>query len=105
MHYKINKESFIRLSSNLILNAIKYTNRNGFIDIRLKDNQLIVQDSGIGIRKDKQKEIFSRFYRATSNEGGFGIGLDIVKTICVEYNLEIVFNSTQDKGTTFIIKF
>ena len=103
--YNINKESFIRLCNNIISNAIKYTNINGNIQIILKDNYLLVQDDGIGIAKDKQKDIFDRFYRATSNAGGFGIGLDIVNSVCKKYNIQISLESKVNKGTKFKLIF
>ena len=103
--YKIDEESFTRLSNNLISNAVKYTSANGSINIILKENKLIVQDSGIGIAKEKQKDIFDRFYRATSNAGGFGIGLNIVQTICKKYDLKIDLQSQENKGSTFTVYF
>ena len=105
LYYNIDEESFTRLSNNLISNAVKYTSANGTINIILKDNKLIVQDNGIGIATDKQKDIFNRFYRATSNAGGFGIGLNIVQTICHRYNLQIDLKSQENQGSTFTISF
>ena len=105
MYAKIDKESFIRLSNNLISNAIKYSKQKGTINITLKDKKFIVQDDGIGIDEDKQKEIFQRFYRATSNAGGFGIGLDIVSNICTKYDIKIDLISKKNQGSTFILSF
>ena len=105
IYKKIDEESFIRLSNNLISNAIKYTSAKGIIDIQLENGQLIVKDTGIGIKQEKQKEIFDRFYRATSNAGGFGIGLNIVKRICDTYKIKIDLESMENKGTTFTITF
>jgi len=102
---KIDKESFTRLTNNLISNAIKYTNQNGHINITLKDNKFIIKDDGIGIEEEKQKDIFDRFYRATNNAGGFGIGLDIVSNICNKYDIKIELNSKENQGSTFILNF
>jgi two-component system OmpR family sensor kinase len=101
----IDKESFTRLTNNLISNAIKYTNQNGKIHITLKNNMFIIKDSGIGISKDQQKDIFDRFYRATNTSGGFGIGLDIVSNICTRYNIKIKLDSKENEGSTFILNF
>ena len=103
--FKIDKESFMRLTNNLISNAIKYTNINGNINISLKNNIFIIKDDGIGISNDKQKDIFDRFYRATPNTGGFGIGLDIVSSICNKYNIQIKLKSEEKVGTTFKLIF
>lgn len=103
--FTMNKEDFIRLCNNLISNAIKYNKMNGTIFITLINRQLIVQDSGIGISKKHQKDIFKRYYRATNQHGGFGIGLNIVKHICNNSNITIALISNQDKGTTFTLTF
>jgi two-component system OmpR family sensor kinase len=103
--YNIDKESFSRLTNNLISNALKYTNIDGSIEITLNKNSFIVKDNGIGISKNKQKDIFDRFYRATSNSGGFGIGLDIVSSICKKYDISIAFESKENIGTEFTLTF
>lgn len=97
----IDKEDFIRLVNNLISNSIKYTPKNGEIRISLKNNILTISDNGRGISKDKQTRVFDRFYRASKEVGGFGIGLNIVKNICLKYNFKIELNSTPKKGTQF----
>ncbi|AXH13724.1 two-component sensor histidine kinase [Malaciobacter mytili LMG 24559] len=101
----IDKESFIRLCNNLISNAIKYNKIGGEIDIILKDNKMIVKDTGIGINKQNLKDIFKRFYRANNVQGGFGIGLNIVYTICNEYDIKVDVDSKEKEGTTFILTF
>lgn len=103
--FLIDKENFIRLVNNILSNAIKYNNIGGTIDIKLKDNTLSIQDSGIGIKKELLKDIFNRYYRATKDQGGFGIGLNIVYHICQEYKIKIDVESVENKGTTFILKF
>ena len=103
--FVMDEDSFTRLTNNLISNALKYTNMNGKIKITLKNNQLIISDNGIGIEEKKIKEIFNRFYRATSVSGGFGIGLSIVSSICKTYKINIDVNSKPNNGTTFTLNF
>ena len=103
--YKIDKDDFIRVFNNLISNAIKYNKIAGFIEIKLENRSLIISDSGIGIEQNKLKDIFKRYYRATTQEGGFGIGLSIVNQICNNYNINISVNSQLKKGTTFTLNF
>ena len=103
--YKINKDDFKRLFNNLISNAIKYNKIAGTIEITLKNNELIIKDTGIGISKDKLKDIYKRYYRATNEQGGFGIGLSIVNQICNNYNIKIEVNSQLKQGTIFTLKF
>ncbi|QKF74342.1 two-component system sensor histidine kinase, putative CusS [Aliarcobacter faecis] len=104
-NYLINKDDFIRLFNNLFSNAIKYNKIDGKIEIVLKNRELIIKDSGIGIPKDKIKDIFNRYYRATNQSGGFGLGLNIVNMICKTYNIKIEVDSFEDKGTTFKLIF
>ncbi|RXJ86043.1 HAMP domain-containing sensor histidine kinase [Arcobacter sp. CECT 8985] len=99
----IDKESFIRLTNNLISNAIKYNKINGSVEVILKNNQLIVKDTGVGINRKNKKDIFKRFYRANSVQGGFGIGLNIVYTICKQYNIKVDVESKLKIGTTFTL--
>jgi two-component system OmpR family sensor kinase len=89
----------------LVSNSIKYNKRGGKVLITLKDKILIVKDTGIGISKEKQNNIFKRYYRATSLEGGFGMGLNIVYNIAKEYGLTIDMQSDLNIGTTFTIHF
>lgn len=97
---------------NLLTNAIKYTNNNGFINITsYYDNQWVnisIKDNGIGIPKGDLQYIFERFYRVdksrSKNTGGIGIGLSIVKSIIDAHNGEIFVESKLNEGTEFLIK-
>jgi len=103
MQIVMDTESAVRLCSNLISNALKYTHKGGSIEITLERGMLIVADDGIGIETDKQREIFRRFYRATMHAGGFGIGLDMVRSICDRYAIAIALESEVGKGSRFIL--
>lgn len=103
--YLINKDDFIRVFNNLLSNAIKYNKMSGILKIELRNKILIIEDTGIGIEKEKLKDIFNRYYRGTFQEGGFGIGLNIVSQICNNYNIKINVNSQINKGTKFILTF
>ncbi|WP_458700038.1 sensor histidine kinase [Sulfurospirillum sp. 1307] len=94
-----------KVINNLISNAIKYSYQNTRIDIKLKDRVLMVQDEGVGIAKEDQESIFNRYERKNKESGGFGIGLDIVKTVCKAYNIKIELKSELSKGTTFYLTF
>jgi len=94
-----------RVLDNLISNAIKYNRRRGKIFIVLRKNYLHVQDTGIGIASEKVSDVFERYTRFNSSEGGFGIGLNIVKSIIDEYDLQISVESVLDVGTTIRIDF
>ena len=94
-----------RLIDNLISNAIKYNKRLGSITIVLRKEYFIVKDSGIGIEASKVSDIFERYSRFNNSEGGFGIGLNIVRSIVDEYEFKISVESVLDEGTEIRVDF
>jgi len=94
-----------RVIDNLISNAIKYNRRKGTIKIVLRENYFSIKDTGIGMKSNEINAIFERYSRFNSTEGGFGIGLNIVKSIADEYNIHIVASSTLGEGTEFKVNF
>jgi len=105
IYFKIDKESFVRLIHNLISNAIKYNTIGGSIDIVLEKRTIAIKDTGIGIPKVHQAEIYERFYRATNQVGGFGLGLNIVHKVCETYGVEISLTSNVNVGSIFVLSF
>jgi signal transduction histidine kinase/DNA-binding response OmpR family regulator len=98
---------------NIIGNAVKFTEK-GFIklDIKLKEkiNDKIkilfsIEDTGIGIPKDKEKNLFNPFYQVDGTSkrkyGGTGLGLAITKVLINKMKGEIRLESQINKGTTF----
>jgi len=108
-----NNEKITEVVSNLIDNAIKYTNENGEIIVSLKRKtnnlELTVKDNGIGIPQKELPRVFERFYRIdkarTKSEGGTGLGLSIVKHICNYYNAQIKLESKVGVGTNIMVVF
>ncbi len=96
--------------SNLLNNAIKYSSENTIItfEIALTDDRIkfTVTDQGIGIPEEDQKHIFERYFRAENVllSQGTGIGLNITKVHLENLGGNISFQSTENKGTTFIIE-
>ena len=93
------------LVKNLLDNAIKYTRRGGDISFTLENCILRVEDTGIGIAKEKLSAIFDRFHRESDVEGGFGIGLSIVERICDMYGYGLHVESEVGKGSLFSVDF
>lgn len=93
------------LIDNLISNAIKYNKIGGKVRIKTAPGELIIEDDGKGILKDKMVDIFARYSRFDDASGGFGIGLNIVKMICDEYKIQISVHSEIDLGTRFELRW
>ena len=99
--------------SNLFSNAIKYNKTDGNIFIRLTKSEkfiiLTIEDTGIGIPKNEIDKIFDKFYqidnKITTNSGGLGLGLFLVKKYCLLLGYEIKVESEVNKGSEFILKF
>jgi len=99
--------------SNLLSNAIKFTKEGSiclivkrlFASSSMVTIQFMVIDTGIGIPKEKQKEIFASFTQAdvdtTRKYGGTGLGLSISKELVHMFNSELVLESTPGKGSVF----
>lgn len=96
-----------RIIDNTISNAIKYSYEDGIIEITLKlegDHCIMAfKDNGVGIKNSKQ--IFERYYRENREKGGFGIGLNIVKSIIEHANIDLHIESEEKKGSTFTYDF
>ncbi|HNV96651.1 MAG TPA: HAMP domain-containing sensor histidine kinase, partial [Bacteroidales bacterium] len=105
------KSKFLSIVINLVKNAIKYTHK-GFVEFgyvyQNEHIEIIVNDTGIGIPKEKHDIIFNRFMqvdnRADKPYEGVGLGLSIVKAYVEMLHGTIELSSEKDKGTTFKVK-
>jgi len=107
---KLDKEKIKLAISNFIDNAVRYTPSKGKISISLKkingkEIKFAVKDSGIGIPRDQQHRLFTKFFRAanairTETEGS-GLGLFITKNIVEAHGGRVGFESEEGKGSTF----
>ncbi|HKS15043.1 MAG TPA: phosphate regulon sensor histidine kinase PhoR [Pseudomonas sp.] len=99
--------------SNLVFNAVKYTQNGGQIRIRWwTDGQgahLSVQDTGMGIDAKHLSRLTERFYRVdssrASNTGGTGLGLAIVKHVLLRHRARLEISSVPGHGSTFTCHF
>ena len=101
----MDRKKFIRIFDNLLSNAIKYNRRGGRITIVLREGSLIVEDNGIGIEEEKIPFVFDRYMRFNKSEGGFGVGLSIVKKITDEYHIHIEVHSGRGEGTRMVLSW
>ncbi len=106
---KADRKRIFEVITNLIVNAVKYGKKKGYVNILfhdMEDNIIVeVSDNGIGMDKKDLPRIFERFYRIDKSrsreQGGTGLGLSIVKHIIEAHNQSINVRSVVDQGTTF----
>lgn len=106
----VDSSSMSEVLSNLIDNAIKYSNEGGSIDVTATVNgdfvDISVQDHGIGMPESVVSNLFQKFYRSHRSReavAGTGIGLYISKAIVESHGGRIGVRSEDGKGSTFIV--
>jgi len=108
-YVKIDKDRITQVMSNLINNAIKYSPADKPVTIsvrRTKNNVTVyIKDRGVGIPKDKQKQIFTQFYQVNEQfSTGLGLGLYICKRIVELSKGKIWVESQPKKGTKMLFE-
>ena len=109
---RVNLEAFEHALGNLVDNAIKYTPEGGSVTVTVgRDGTtptVAVTDSGIGIDVAHHPRIFERFYRVdpgrSRDAGGTGLGLALVKHLCLATSSEVTLDSALGKGSTFTLR-
>ena len=104
-------DKFKQMIINLVDNAVKYTNENGWVKVSLTKDDISaiikVSDNGIGIDEKNISRIFERFYRVdkarSRSIGGTGLGLAIVKHTVILMKGTIEVKSKLGQGTTFTV--
>jgi heavy metal sensor kinase len=97
---------------NLLDNAIKYTGRGGSVKLQISrqngDAVLDVVDNGVGIPAESLPHVFKRFFRVDDSrsreQGGAGLGLSIVKSICTAHGAQVEVSSKPGEGSRFRIR-
>ena len=100
-----------KLFSNIVQNAIKYTEAGGRVETKLEKingkAQITVKDTGVGMPREDIPHIFERFYRVAKegrrHEEGSGLGLSIAKLIAESHGGKIEVKSELGKGSVFTI--
>ena len=111
---QLDKKKFEKIVNNLIANAIKFTPKEGKVQISVdetfdNDNiQIKIRDTGKGIHPDDLPHVFDRYYQSkqpnASVEGGTGLGLALAKQFATLFGGELSVQSKFGKGTTFILE-
>lgn len=102
-------ERLSEIFGNLVRNAIKYNKDGGSITVTLNGKGLTVEDTGIGIAEENMPKVFSRFFTVDKSHGGknggFGLGLAVVKKICRNSGWKIGVESALGVGSKFTVEF
>jgi two-component system phosphate regulon sensor histidine kinase PhoR len=120
IHTNIAERVFLRADSsylkmvieNLLSNATKYTNKGGHITVTLENKEktaiLKVKDTGVGISLAQEAKLFKKFSRLdnplSSEAGGSGIGLYLLKQIIDLHGGTVTVKSKEGEGTTFTVR-
>jgi signal transduction histidine kinase len=97
---KADKIGFEKIVDNLLVNAMKYSNKTSPINISLKGSVLGIEDKGIGMDETELLKVYERYYQTDSRLKGEGIGLALVKAYCDDEGISIDIKSKRGVGTT-----
>jgi signal transduction histidine kinase len=108
---RVDREAIARALVNLVNNALKYSDNEKFLGVRLYRDQSVlkleVSDRGIGIDRHEQSRIFEKFYRTCDplvhNTKGSGLGLSLVRHITRAHGGEVQVESTPGRGSKFTL--
>ena len=108
----IDTDKLDKIIYNLLSNAAKYTNKDGHVQLKVRTNDtydriiIKVSDDGIGIPKDKQHNLFRRYYDGDYRRMqamGTGLGLSLTRDLVYLHGGDITCESEEGKGTTFTV--
>jgi signal transduction histidine kinase len=108
---RVDREAIARALVNLVNNALKYSENEKFLGVKLyRSNgtvKLEVVDRGIGITRREQERIFEKFYRTgdplVHNTRGSGLGLSLVRHITEAHGGAVEVESSPGKGSKFTV--
>lgn len=105
----IDENKIRQVIMNFIDNALFYSHDDSVIKVELTKTddsvELRVKDTGIGVPKGEQSQLFTKFYRASNarkqRPDGTGVGIFLAKKVVTEHGGNVLFESTEGKGSTF----
>jgi signal transduction histidine kinase len=108
---RVDREAIARALVNLVNNALKYSQHEKFLGVRLyRENSVLkleVVDRGIGIERHEQSRIFEKFYRTCDplvhNTKGSGLGLSLVRHITQAHGGDVQVESAPGRGSKFTL--
>jgi len=108
---RVDREAIARALVNLVNNALKYSDSEKFLGVKLYREQSVLKleviDRGIGIERTEQSRIFEKFYRTCDplvhNTKGSGLGLSLVRHITQAHGGEVEVESVPGRGSKFTL--
>ncbi len=100
---KADKIGFEKMIDNIVMNAMKYSDKESRIDMVLDHAVLCIADRGIGMTETELLKVYERYYQADTQYSGEGIGLALVKTYCDEAGITIDIKSEKNVGTAIYL--
>jgi len=97
---KADKIGFEKMIDNLLMNAMKYSDKNAPITLTLNNSTLEISDKGIGMDETQLLKVYERYYQVDNQKTGQGIGLALVKSYCDAEKIGIEIKSEKNLGTT-----
>ena len=103
------RERIAQVAGNLLSNAIKYSPGGGPVEIRMVESpgsvRVLVSDRGLGIPRDQQRHLFTKFFRVDTSDtrkiGGTGLGLALCQELVEAHGGRMGFDSVEGEGSTF----
>lgn len=102
----IDRQHVDKMVYNLLSNAFKYTPQKGSVTVRVKVGdllQIIIEDTGVGIPREKQPELFQLFMQSVFSSDSIGIGLHLTKALVDVHHGQISFAENRPQGSVFTI--
>ena len=95
----VDRIGFEKMLDNILINAMKYSDKNSAVFIKVKDTILSIEDSGVGMDEIELITIYERYYQSDYHVSGEGIGLALVKAYCDDEKIRIDISSQKGVGT------
>jgi len=103
MTIRVDRIGFEKMIDNLLMNAMKYSDKDSPVSVMLKGNVLTIGDEGVGMDEAELLKVYERYYQSDRKKEGKGIGLALVKAFCDEEGIEIQIRSQKGKGTEVML--
>ncbi|WP_052746033.1 sensor histidine kinase [Sulfurovum lithotrophicum] len=103
MKIRVDRIGFEKMIDNLLMNAMKYSDKTSLISVVLDGNVLTISDEGVGMDEAELLKVYERYYQSDRKKEGKGIGLALVKAYCNDEGIGIQIKSKKGEGTSVLL--